>query len=98
VVIDQFNITSISFLETEDNAPVRPNSYPIEPFPVPFQRMDLEARQIHVMRACRTIKNRKDVFYLLNMVRANPFGLTIFEQPLQAFVFKILYTYPSYDG
>ena len=54
----------------------------------------MKARQIHIMRACRTTKNRKDVFYLLNMVSLKPFGLTIFEQPLQAFVLKILYHPP----
>ena len=91
MVINQFNITSVPVLETEDNAPVRPNRYPVEPFPLPFQGMNLEARQIHIARLRRSIENRKDIFNLLNMVSQNSFGLTIFKQPLQAFVLKILY-------
>lgn len=69
----------MSFLETEDHAPVRPNRYSIEPFSVSFQRMNFEARQIDIMRACRAIENSKDVFYLFNMVSANLFSFSIFE-------------------
>ena len=89
MVINQFNIARVSFLEPEDHAPVRPNRDSIEPFPIPFQRMEPEARQIHIVRTDRTIEHRKDIFYLLKKVGSDPFGLTVFKKPLQPLVLEV---------
>lgn len=96
MVINQFNIASVSFLEPEDHTPVCPNRDSIEPFPVPFQRMEPEAGQIHIVRTGRTIEHRKDIFYLLKKIGPDPFGLTIFKKRFSPLCLKFSITASTY--
>lgn len=84
MVVNQFNIARVAVLKSEDHPPVCPNRDSVEPFPIPFQRMQPEAGQIHIVRTGRTIEHRKDILDLLKKISPNPFRLTVFKQPLSA--------------
>ena len=89
MIIDQFNVTGVSFDKAKDYPPVGSNRDSIEPVPVPFQGMHPEAGQIHIARSSRTVEHRKDIFNLFADVSPNTLELPILKQPFQPFVLKI---------
>ena len=48
--------------------------------------MESEARQVHVFRLAGSIEDGEDIFYFIDMIRADPFGLALFEQPFEPFM------------
>jgi len=50
--------------------------------------MQPEAGQVHVFRLAGSIEDGEDIFYFIDMVRTDPFGLALFEQPLEPFMLE----------
>jgi hypothetical protein len=86
MVVDQINIISVAFLEAEDDAPVCPDSHAPEGFKVAFEAVQSEAGQVHVVRPPGATQNEKDVFYFIDLIRGDAFGLALLKQPFQPFM------------
>jgi hypothetical protein len=50
--------------------------------------MQPEAGQVHVFRLAGSIEDGEDIFYFIDMVRTDPFGLALFEQPFEPFMLE----------
>ena len=75
MIVNVVNIVGVALLETEDDAPVRPDSNAPEVFKIALQAMQPEAGQVHVFRLAGSIEDGEDIFYFIDMVRTDPFGL-----------------------
>ena len=88
MVVNQINIAGVSFLEAEYDAPVRPDGHAPEIFQFSSKTVKPETGQIHVFRLSGTLQNEKDVFYFIDLIRADPFGFALLKQPFQSFMPK----------
>src|SRR5574337_1506710 len=85
VVVDQFNIVRVAFLEAENDTPVCPDSHAPEALEVAFETMQPEAGQVHVLGPPGAVQHEEDVFKFLEQLRADAFGVALLKQPFQPF-------------
>jgi len=82
MIIYQINVHGIDALEAPRDAPI--GTHRDRPITAPraLQRVQSNARQIHIFRSARAIQHCKNVFYLIQRTCADVPGLTAFKQPL----------------
>lgn len=89
MVIDIINIERIAFDEAEDHAPVSPHSYTPKSFEVAFERVQAEARHVHLRYGGSNIKSRQNIAQLGDVFRCNASGVVVLKQPFQPLVADI---------
>jgi hypothetical protein len=96
VVIDKINIIGIAFLESEDDAPVRPDGYAPKALEITFQGVEVETGKVHVFRLTGTVQDSHDVLDFLEVIGADAFGFPILEEPFEALMPEALNHGTSY--
>lgn len=86
MIVDQIDIGGVALLESENDPPIRPHRNRPETFQVAFERMQAEARKIHVIGRFCPVQDEKDVFDFLRQIGADALALAILEQPFQPLV------------
>jgi hypothetical protein len=69
--IDPFHIQGIRAVESPDDPPVCPNGHGPLSAQVDLERMKAETRQVHLLRATRSIQNGQDVLHFRQHVGAH---------------------------
>jgi hypothetical protein len=94
VVIDQIDVGG-TILKAKDNPPVCPHGDRPKALAVAYERVEAEARQVHVFRCLGAVENEEDVFDLLQEVGADAPAVAIPEKTLQSFASEIPYRGPE---
>ena len=84
MTVSHINVLSVALQKAEDHTPIGPDGHAPETFEIALERMKPKAGQIHVVRLSGTVKNREDIFNLLDVIGVDSSGLTIFKEPLQS--------------
>ena len=71
MIVDVIDVDRIFALEAEDDAPVAANVYGPSAFQLSFQRMQAQARQVHVARFGRSVEPSQDEPKSAGMFRSN---------------------------
>ena len=79
MVIDQINIVGIAFLESEDDAPVRPYGHAPKALEITFQGVEMKTGQVHVLRLSGKVQDGQDILDLLEMIGADGLGLAFLK-------------------
>ncbi len=74
--------------KSKDHSPVRSNSDCAETAQFPFQRVKIEAREIHILNRTGGIKARQDIAQLGQMLPRDGTGIIVLIEALQSLVAK----------
>ena len=96
MIVDQVDVVSVAFLESEDDALVRPDCHAPKALEIAFQGAEPETGQVHVFRLAGAAQNCQNVFYFLEVIGADAFGFPVLEEPLEALMPEALNHAPSY--
>jgi hypothetical protein len=91
MVIDEIDVTGISAFETKNHPPIPTYEHRPEALAIAPQRMQPEARSIHVLGFDRSIKTRKDALDFGNEIRPYLAAVAAIIEALQAAMFEISY-------
>ena len=72
MVIDQINIVSIAFMESEDDAPVRSDGYAPKALKITFQGVEMKTGQVHVFRLSGKVQDGQNILDLLEVIGRMP--------------------------
>lgn len=77
---------SIAFMESEDDAPVRPDGYAPETLAITFQGVEMKTGQVHVFRLSGKAQDGQDILDFLEIRQARFLdALSILHLELQTF-------------
>jgi hypothetical protein len=85
VVIDIINVLRVA-VKAEDYSPVGAYCNGPKAFKRAFERMQPEARQIHVANGSGGVKGRQNIPQLANVIRAYAARVVLFKKPPQSLV------------
>jgi hypothetical protein len=88
VVIDQINIGYVTVLEAKDNAPVSADSDAPKPDEVALQRVQPEARKVHILGPRRTVQKRKHAGDFIDVLGVQAAAVVVCVKAFQASVPK----------
>ncbi len=88
VIIDQFNVMGVRALEAENNTPVCSHTDRPKPLKVSFEWMQAIARQVKLLRGCRSIENGQNLLNCIHEIWAYPASVPAFIESFEAAVLK----------
>jgi|GEM_PF-4930604 len=86
MVINVFHVDDVGADKPKHDSPVGANGNGPKALQTALQRMQPEARQVHVRGGSRRIEASENVAQLFRMIRGHAAGVVILEEPLESLV------------
>ncbi len=85
VVIDIINVRR-AIIKTENHPPVGPDSYGPKAFPLTFERVQPETRQVHMNNGRGGMQRGENITQFVGMFPVYPARVTVLKKPFQSLV------------